>query len=152
MDSRQRSCVMSCENSCEVAWLGYCRQINKEICRVYRQQKQRSINRLHRKLKNICLYSRYNSSNYSRLCCVVYKTMLCGIQDYTRVSAGLCDMIYNTTLYGIQYQLLCYVVPEVYQKQYQKHDTTYRVSLLLCINNSILHRDISAYAVAQPYN
>ena len=37
--------------------------------------------------------------------------MLCDIQDYTRVSAGLCDMIYNTTLYGIQYQLLCYVVP-----------------------------------------
>ena len=31
MDSRQRSCVMSCENSCEVAWLGYCRNINRDI-------------------------------------------------------------------------------------------------------------------------
>ena len=36
--------------------------------------------------------------------------MLCDIQDYAvwyaglcRVSAGLCDMVYNTTLYGIQY-------------------------------------------------
>ena len=39
------------------------------------------------------------------------QSKLCGMQDYTRVSAGLCDMIYNTTLYGMQYQLLCYVVP-----------------------------------------
>ena len=39
------------------------------------------------------------------------QSKLCDMQDYTRVSAGLCDMIYNTTLYGIQYQLLCYVVP-----------------------------------------
>ena len=32
------------------------------------------------------------------------------MQDYTRVSAGLCDMIYNTTLYGIQYYAAMYVV------------------------------------------
>ena len=37
------------------------------------------------------------------LCCVICRTMLCDMQDYTRVSAGLCDMVYNTTLYGIQY-------------------------------------------------
>ena len=56
-------------------------------------------------------YYMYNSSSsisiyavvYTILCCVVYRTMLCDIQDYTRVSAGLCDMVYNTTLYGIQY-------------------------------------------------
>ena len=35
--------------------------------------------------------------------------MLCGMQDYTRVSAGLCDMIYNTTLYGTQYGTQYYV-------------------------------------------
>ena len=39
----------------------------------------------------------------AELCCVIYRTMLCDIQDYTRVSAGLCDVVYNTTLYGIQY-------------------------------------------------
>ena len=60
----------------------------------------------------------YNSSSsisiyavvYTILYCGIYNTMLCDIQDYAvwyaglcRVSAGLCDMVYNTTLYGIQY-------------------------------------------------
>ena len=38
---------------------------------------------------------------YTGLCCVIYRTMLCDMQDYTRVSAGLCDMVYKATLYGI---------------------------------------------------
>ena len=47
---------------------------------------------------------------YTGLCCVICRTMLYDMQDYAmwytglcRVSAGLCDMVYNTTLYGIQY-------------------------------------------------
>ena len=31
------------------------------------------------------------------VCCVVYKTMLCGIQDYAVWYTGLCCVIYRTT-------------------------------------------------------
>ena len=35
MDSRQRSCVMSCENSCEQAWLWDSRKINKDFTSLF---------------------------------------------------------------------------------------------------------------------
>ena len=41
---------MSCENSCEVAWLGYCRKNNKEICRVNRTYVWQERYNWHRKL------------------------------------------------------------------------------------------------------
>ena len=36
------------------------------------------------------------------LCCVVYKTMLCGIQDYAVVYTRLCCVICRTMLCGMQ--------------------------------------------------
>ena len=90
----------------------------------------------------ILWYIQYYTVVYTILCCGIYNTKLCDIQDYAEYQQDY--VIWYTILHYMVYNTSCYVMQ--YQKQYQKHDTTYRVSLLLCINNSILHRDISAYA------
>ena len=87
--------------------------------------------------------------------------MLCDMQDYTRVSAGLCDMVYNTTLYGIQYYTIWYTIladmlcsTRSSTRSMTQHIEAQLILYVLYINkgNCITPQSISAYASAYLYN